>query len=322
MAQDQVTAMVQDPDFAKLPLADQQKALAAHDPTFGSLGPADVTRFVQAHQAKLSAGNATIGPTPTGITDPENKVQASGVKLPDMENYTQEGRIAHPVLSKIGDLISSGKELLTGGQSAGKPMGTSSGVMDNPVTSAILGSLGAPKGAATLVDMVPNAGRASEMFNSVAATVGKHTVPITEDIGKAAFRVQQLADTGSQMPKVMKQFIQRASTSTTKPITYDEARLFYSNASRLARNEFDTLTPVMQRAVSMFTQSLGDGITQVAANAGKGEEFANAMSTYRNAKKIGRVGEAAKDVAMKTIREAIPFGAAAYAGKKIWEATK
>src|SRR6266849_878055 len=46
---------------------------------------------------------ATIGPS-QAPTDMMNKVSASGVKLPDIENYTQQGRAEHPVLSRIGDV--------------------------------------------------------------------------------------------------------------------------------------------------------------------------------------------------------------------------
>jgi hypothetical protein len=54
-----------------------------------------------------------------------------------IENYTQEGRKDHPILSRVGDVSKGVTELLTGGQSAGKPMGTSSGIQNNPVTMAM-----------------------------------------------------------------------------------------------------------------------------------------------------------------------------------------
>ena len=54
-----------------------------------------------------------------------------------IENYTQQGRAEHPVLSRVGDVTRNAKELLFGGQEAGKPMGTSSGIANNPVTTAM-----------------------------------------------------------------------------------------------------------------------------------------------------------------------------------------
>src|SRR5260221_6263 len=50
MADDPIVQMVGDPDFAKMPLSEQRKALTAHDPDFGGMGDEDLTKFVSAHQ--------------------------------------------------------------------------------------------------------------------------------------------------------------------------------------------------------------------------------------------------------------------------------
>lgn len=52
-------------------------------------------------------------------------------------SMTPAGREEHPIMAKIGDLANNIQELLTGGQSAGKPMGTRSGLLNNPVTMAM-----------------------------------------------------------------------------------------------------------------------------------------------------------------------------------------
>ena len=54
-----------------------------------------------------------------------------------IQNYTPAGREGHPVLAQVGDLIRSAKNLMFGGQEAGNPFGTSSGVLNNPVTQAM-----------------------------------------------------------------------------------------------------------------------------------------------------------------------------------------
>lgn len=43
--------MAADPDFGKMPLSEQRKALTAHDPSFGQMGDEDISSFVSAHQA-------------------------------------------------------------------------------------------------------------------------------------------------------------------------------------------------------------------------------------------------------------------------------
>lgn len=47
-----------------------------------------------------------------------------------LEGMTQAGKEQHPVLAKLGETVQAAHELLSGGQAAGKPMGTSGGVLD------------------------------------------------------------------------------------------------------------------------------------------------------------------------------------------------
>lgn len=141
-------------------------------------------------------GGSTLG-TPTSTIGPAPKTSALGiarnvVRFPvdpigtvsnaldsvtnEIENYTQEGRAEHPILSHIGDVTRSARELLTGGQSAGEPMGTRSGVVNNPVTTAISLAPGAAElGAsaterlATAVDAM-KAARAAKAAEAAQAT--------------------------------------------------------------------------------------------------------------------------------------------------------
>jgi hypothetical protein len=131
---------------------------------------------------------STIGPSKQQSFDPESKVQASGFKPPDIEHYTQKGREEHPFLSRLGDVISSGRELLTGGRSADKPMGTKSGVLDNPVTTAISMAPGAAEGAAALSSKIKGLGakvdplaRINKILGVKPADVRVGTVPETLD---------------------------------------------------------------------------------------------------------------------------------------------
>lgn len=75
-----------------------------------------------------------------------------------IENYTQQGREMHPILARLGDATREAKELLAGGKAAGKPMGTESGLTNNPVTATM--SMG---------DAAPEAG---EMLEAGATKVG------------------------------------------------------------------------------------------------------------------------------------------------------
>lgn len=149
------------------------------------------------------------------------------------------------------------------------------------------------QGAATLglakipdmINAIPTRGNAAANLQAASAKVG--SLPIDPNpAGNAAFSVQDLAQSGGQMPKVVRDFIKRVTDPTQTPLTYDEARKFYSNASRLSSNEFQKLTPAMQREVGGFTRALGDSIQDTANQGGAGAEHAAGMSEYRSASQL------------------------------------
>lgn len=84
---------------------------------------------------------------------------ALGSLTDSLSNYTPEGRAEHPILSKVGDALNAARELLTGGQSAGKPMGTRSAVLNNPVTVALSAAPGAADAASIAQDRLLQAVR-------------------------------------------------------------------------------------------------------------------------------------------------------------------
>lgn len=68
-------------------------------------------------------------------TDPLGEISGALDHLTSkIENYTQQGRAEHPVLSRIGDLTRQAKELLVGGTTTEGPQ---EGVLNSPVTQAM-----------------------------------------------------------------------------------------------------------------------------------------------------------------------------------------
>ncbi|HWZ42544.1 MAG TPA: hypothetical protein VNW97_03670 [Candidatus Saccharimonadales bacterium] len=68
---DQVVNLAQDPNFAKLAIADQRKALATYDSEFGKADDNVISQFVEAHQRAArhgprSATNLAVPPPPPG----------------------------------------------------------------------------------------------------------------------------------------------------------------------------------------------------------------------------------------------------------------
>jgi hypothetical protein len=77
------------------------------------------------------ADKSTIGPDKSSVlkSAAADPYKALDITKP-IENYTQEGRKEHPILSRVGDVTSGLKEFAFGGKAAGKPMGSSGGAVD------------------------------------------------------------------------------------------------------------------------------------------------------------------------------------------------
>src|ERR1700689_845837 len=99
----------------------------------------------------------------------------------------------------------------------------------------------AAEGAGRLVgagiDALPNAGRAGKAFQDVSAAAGQHTVPMTDDLSGALANYQQLVDAGGSRSLSVQKLINRVTDPAKPPMPYDEARMFYSNISRLSADE-------------------------------------------------------------------------------------
>ena len=70
------------------------------------------------------------------------------------------------------------------------------------------------------------------------------------------------------MPKAVRNLLQY--TDRGERITFDVARDFSSNISRLSANEFQKLTPALQREIVQLRSALGDALQAGAEQAGKG----------------------------------------------------
>lgn len=153
----------------------------------------------------------------------------------------------------------------------------------------------ATEGAVALAgEVLPSAERAGQAFKKVSATVGKHTVPITDGLSNALMNYQGLVDTGGSRSLAVSKLLSRITSPDAAPLTYDEARQFYSNISRLSANESMRLTPQMKRAVGMIAQEFNGAISQTADDAGKLGQFQGAMKEYASAKNLEDKVELAK----------------------------
>ncbi len=104
----------------------------------GSWGPEETTIGPAQEADRTELKQLKPGEKPRAGYDPLGGIREGIDKITEgIEAYNQQGRAEHPVLSRLGDVTREVKELLEGGQAAGKPLGTTSGLETNPVVQAI-----------------------------------------------------------------------------------------------------------------------------------------------------------------------------------------
>jgi hypothetical protein len=148
------------------------------------------------------------------------------------------------------------------------------------------------------------------------ALTRRHPVDVTGP-GNVALEIEELWHQGGSMPKIIRDFLRRTTDPTKGPLTYQEARGFYQNATRLSVDEFNRLNPNAQRLIGRFTHELGQAVSQTTARAGTLEKYQSFMREFHRAAQNQRRVAAIKKYATKTL----PYGAAgagaAYAFEKI-----
>lgn len=162
----------------------------------------------------------------------------------------------------------------------------------------LIGGIAGGVGGAKLQGMLPSAARAGAAINDVKATVGDHTIDVSGP-GNAALRAKQLADSGGGNVKIINDFIKRTTDPNKGPLTFAEARDFYSNSTKLTAAESMSTKPVMKAAVTAFNKQLGDALTEAAGRSGKAEQYTAAMKEYNQAKNVQAVGNKAVDYGKK-----------------------
>lgn len=224
--------------------------------------------------------------------------------------------LANAPLAAIGGL--AGGTALSKGASAGAgALGASQDTQDVAGDAGgLVGGLAGGLGGAKLSASLPSKSAAGALFNEASAAAGKTPIDVS-DAGNTALQIRQMAQSGGSQPKVVRDFIARATDPNQGPITYDEARMFYSNASRLSADEAQRLTPNMKRMVGQFARNLGDSIASTAGQQGVGTQYQSAMAQYRNAMMMQSFMDMLKNGAVSAATKAAGGGLAGYGAAKI-----
>ncbi len=177
-----------------------------------------------------------------------------------------------------------------------------------------VGEMAVPVGRAVSAvgDMIPTAAKAAPKFAEVMGAA--RNVPVNvEPAGQAALRVQQLAERGATLPKAVNDFLKYVTNPEKPQMTYEVGRDFLTNLGKLSVSERLALNKPMQREVAIMTGNLAKSVAESAAQAGKGQLYAQAMTEYARAKRL----ETAYDLFLKGAQKALPaalVGGAAGAG--------
>lgn len=334
MTDDKIGQIVADPDFQSLSLGDQQKFLSKVDPDFGQLDTGQFTTFITRYKgSRQSPEQQMISQLPNANAQAKTQAAANvkpvwtpsagmaslNQQLPRPAGGGEESTLATgapPAAKTLAELgvggeaaaAAKGAPLLArllaggGGQAAAHVAGNlASGQMPTAggtVAAGATGILG--QGVNEGLQMLPSTRIASAVkgFKDVSEAVGTHTVDVSGP-GNAALEARALGEAGGRMPKVLNDFLRRATDPDKGPITYDEARLFYQNATKQSTAELTSMNPIMRSKVAKFTNELGQSLNEVADRAGKAEVLKQATSDYAGAMRTKAAMDKAKSYAVK-----------------------
>lgn len=175
---------------------------------------------------------------------------------------------------------------------------------------------GMAEGAGMIEHAIPSAERAGKTFQALKGAIGNHSVAVTDRLADTLGEIKQAVDTGSTLPSVINKFVTRIADVNEGPLTYNEARQFYSNVSDLSVSEKLASKAKDLRLIQLFKHALGDTIAQTAEDAGRLQDYRDAMSEFSKAKRIETAVDKGKKIAGAAIGSAA-LGASGYAGYRV-----
>lgn len=144
---------------------------------------------------------------------------------------------------------------------------------------------------AQAINTVMRTGPAAAKFAEVAKAANQIPVDL-EAPGRVALRIADLAQRGGGSnfgPAPVRQFIQWATDPKKANMTYEVAKDFASNISKLSSKEMAALPDSMKYQIHELRVVLNKAVGEAAAKAGKGREYAEAMTEFARAKKLQRL---------------------------------
>ena len=282
-----VSGMVNDPQFQGLPPVQQREALfkLTNDQSFSNLSDADTLQFVSKMrttgpvQQAISSIPRPANPIPQGgglggaIATGENAASDVGgfvknilPKPEPMPNITPQ-----QIMAMNPDQRQQAAQQIT--QTESKNMLGSIGLAS--------GFMGAGAGLAS----IPTKAKAGAMLEEVAQGASKLPVNLGRT-GPELARLKELSDAAGTTPRGMGKFFKRVATIQSNPMTYKEARDFYSNVSRLTAEDQVRLTGPIKGQMAKLAQAFKADIGDTAAQAGKQAQYYQGLKMYAQAARL------------------------------------
>jgi hypothetical protein len=167
------------------------------------------------------------------------------------------------------------------------PLKTAGGVLEMGTIPGMV--VGGPAAEAAIT-AVPSREFAAQLFKDVSEHAGNVPVSITHS-GDAILRAQEISNAGTSMPQSLGKLLKRVTDPKKAPLTYDEARDFYTNITSLSANESARLSPVMRKQVANVRAGLMKDIGDAADQAGQAAKYYAAMKDYARASKLLRASQ-------------------------------
>ena len=196
---------------------------------------------------------------------------------------------------------------------------TSTASLPLKIASGVMGAMAPGSEAVDIAkDVLPSTERAGQAFQDLKSAIGENPVEITDKLGDALSQMKEGIDTGLNAPSVVNKLVTRLADTEEGPLTYSEARQFYSNMGDLATSEKMAANAKMQRLIYQVQHALGESIANTAESAGQLNQYKGAMSEFAKAKGLQEVGSNAVDVAKKAAIPAL-FGAGGMAAYNAYQ---
>lgn len=145
---------------------------------------------------------------------------------------------------------------------------------------------GGPAAEAAL-EAAPSAKWAAKMFESVAGDAGNVPVSLSRS-SDAILRAHELGEAGAGMPKAVNKIIKRATDPDAGPLTYSQARDYYSQITALSAKDRMAMNPIMKRQVGIIAGALKDDIGDAANQVGRAADYYASLKNYARAKALMR----------------------------------